>query len=196
MSKLKVIFATFTVCLLPVWLLGCWWIDAPMPEPAAVKVPFYVNNSGVSVNLIVKAETENKIINGDDTVFYTSSHIRYQQEIKPNEILCHYEHGYEHHLSENCIGSKSFNVEDTYEKDWLFVKIYRPNDIYKPMYFKIEFLGEPKTCLVYDGDDKVVNDIRYWENYTLMEKATFSHVYYYYITLEHKAMAKEEYCLL
>ncbi|MCL2283116.1 MAG: hypothetical protein FWC26_07345 [Fibromonadales bacterium] len=193
MRKLKAIFTAFAVYLLPAWLFGCWWIDAPMPEPAHVRVPFYINNSGGSVNLIVMAESENKIITGDDTVFYAFSHIRYEQEIKHNEILCNYEHSYEHNLSENCVGNKSFNIEDTYEAEWLFLKRYGPNE---PMYFKIEFLDEPKTCLVYDGDDKVENDIRYWENYILVEKATYSHLYYYYITQEHKAMAKEEYCLL
>jgi hypothetical protein len=184
------------------WLQGCWWLDDYVVEECDDcfnRVPFYANNSGVTINLTVIMGSENAIFTEKDTAYYYSEYTRYKQEIKNNEIMCNYENPYDYHLSENCTNNTSWNVVDNfYENDWNFVKpsLYKPNDIYKPMYFKIEFLNEQKICLVYDGDDKLVNDIRYWENYILVEKATYSHVYYYYITPEHKAMAKEEDCLL
>ncbi|MCL2283115.1 MAG: hypothetical protein FWC26_07340 [Fibromonadales bacterium] len=62
----------------------------------------------------------------------------------------------------------------------------------EPAYFRIEFLDEPKTCLVFDKDI-ADNDIRYWENYILTTETPVRY-YYYYITAEHRAMAKEETC--
>jgi len=182
------------------WLQGCWWIDDDAVEcvECSDRIPFYVNNSGVIINLTVIMETEKRIFAGEDTAYYDSTYTRYKQEIKDNDTLCNYS------LNRGC--SKRWEIIDHYyENDWIFVKSsrYTSSDIYKPMYFKIEFLSEPKTCLVFDGD-KMDNDIRYWENYILIEKYSYSdissyyysYMYYFYITPEHKAMAREEYCLL
>ena len=73
----------------------------------------------------------------------------------------------------------------------------------KPIYFKIEFFSEPKVCLVFDGDAKIgENDIRYWENYTLVstkvekhdEHTNYYYDYNYYITSDLKQQATEKNC--
>ncbi|MCL2283730.1 MAG: hypothetical protein FWC26_10500, partial [Fibromonadales bacterium] len=102
---------------------------------------------------------------------------KYEQEIKNNDTLCNY-----YLESENCS-----------TPNWDAILGYE-NEEYTPMYFKIEFLSEPKVCLVFDGDAKVENDIRYWENYTFIKKRNMILFYSYTITPEHRAMAKEENC--
>jgi hypothetical protein len=115
------------------------------------------------------------INNSGVTVRLTSG--EYEQEIKNNDTLCNY------YLQENCSAH-----------NWDVIKGYEYSE-YIPAYFRIEFLSEPKVCLVFDGDTKAENDIRYWENYTFMKKSSLVLYFYSYaITPQHMAMAKEEYC--
>jgi hypothetical protein len=159
MNKLKaILFATFVVSLLQIGLLGCGYTTTETDPPEWA--PFYINNSGVTVKLIVNY-----------------LHINNEQEIKNNDTLCNY------YLQENCSAPS-----------WDVIKGNEYSE-YIPAYFKIEFLSEPKVCLVYDGEAKLENDIRYWENYTFIKKIPpVLYFYSYTITSEHKAMAKEEYC--
>jgi hypothetical protein len=156
------------ICLLLAWLAGCGSTCPPEDEPPE-KVLFYVNNSGIDVNLILKTETKQ----GEDTedaAYYTSTQTHSKREIKNNDTLRN------EYRAENCSPS------------YLAINLCG-----KSIYVKIEFLGEPKTCLVFDGD-KIANDIRYWENYALTEETSSYLMYYYYINSSQKAMAKEEYC--
>jgi hypothetical protein len=114
--------------------------------------------------------------NSGITVRLTYDNIIHTQKIENNDTLCN------QYLDERCSNPYWF-VTHGYE-----------GDLYISAYFKIEFLTEPKVCLVFDGDDKVENDIRYWENYTFIKEKFTSHHYSYTITPEHKAMAKEENC--
>jgi hypothetical protein len=93
-----------------------------------------------------------------------------------------------------------------YEKEIENGDKWYPNFIDPPPYFKIEFFSEPKVCLVFDGDAKIgENDIRYWENYTLVstavekpspEHTNYYYDYNYYITPDLMQQATEENCNL
>jgi hypothetical protein len=152
-------------------LFGC---EGEPPEPPD-REPFYVNNSGVAVNLILVTETKRIEYAEEDTIYYKFKRTTRKQEIKNNDTLCNY------YLSgRNC-------SQERYP--WEIPNYWDESSVY----FKIEFLSEPKNCLVFDGD-KVDNDIRYWENYILTEETPLQHGYYYYITSQHKAMARKEDC--
>jgi hypothetical protein len=192
MNKLKAIVLVCILCS----LTGCFLHNLP---PSTNRLPFYVNNSGVDVNLTVILE--NETFKGEDTAYYHLESIRYKQEIKNNDILCNY--SMSRYSDMSCsLNRKPWEIMDLNysENDWVFVKsvvLYTSHpEAYKLIYSKIEFLGNPKTCLIFDGD-KTDNDIRYWENYILTrddEENRYVH-YYYYITPQHKDMAKEEHCL-
>ncbi|MDR2582399.1 MAG: hypothetical protein LBC75_02845 [Fibromonadaceae bacterium] len=182
MKKLALLFVAIAL------LLGCGYeiIDYGQPELE----PFYINNSGVIVKLLAK--DMHLKIDSDLNVSYFNSEL----EIRNNDTLCN------SILQENC-SNPNWNVNKGFEdfgwevnKGFEYSEYIRSANSEKPTYFKIEFFTEPKVCLVFDGDDKMENDIRYWENYTFMKKGDLSFVYYfsYTITPELKAMAKEEYC--
>jgi hypothetical protein len=152
-------------------LISCVCEDCTEP---IVLEPFYVNNSGVTVRLTVGGYCEQE-----------DNMIRCTQEIENNDTLCNLYLGYE-----SCSNPYWFVTRDSENGG-----SYYEGGLGYITYFKIEFLTEPKVCLVFDGDDKVENDIRYWENYTLIRKRTKVHHYYSYtITPEHKARAREEDC--
>ena len=161
---MKKLEAIFLVCVIT-GITGCFLLPDEPPETPTLE-PFYVNNSGVIVRL-------------------TYDHLT--QEIKNNDTLCN------QYLDESCSNPYWF-VNHGYEGDFYIKPFYAPIETEKSAYFKIEFLTEPKVCLVFDGDDKVENDIRYWENYTFMKEKFTSRHYSYTITPEHKDMAREEEC--
>jgi len=160
----KALFAIFVVCL-QMGLLGCGGGEPPEPP---VLEPFYINNSGVTVKLIVKDVRV-------DLLYPVG-----EQEIENNDTLCN------QYLDESCSNSYWFVTRDS-ENGW------NEGILGHITYFRIEFLTKPKVCLFY-GNTKVENDIRYWENYTLIKNRGDVHYYSYTITPEHKAKAKEEDC--
>jgi len=170
------------ICLLLAGLSGCGTTCPPESE-IPEKIPFYVNNSGVALNLIL---VQNEYI-GDSSGYYEFTETRRKQKINNNDTLCN---SYLEGMS--CSWGRSAWSIATYEGSCDFIDLSR-DGCEEPAYFKIEFLNEPKTCLVFDKDT-VDNDIRYWENYILVKETPLRHDYYYYITEEHRAMAKEEYC--
>ena len=167
MNKLKAVFLVYVL----INFAGCGCDDCTPPYQPPKLEPFYVNNSGVTVKLIAKDMSL--------SVEFPDN----EQEIKNNDTLC------SQHLDESC-AVRFWSIRPGYEGGDI---IHNYGD--KPTYFKIEFFTEPKVCLVFDGDDKVENDIRYWENYTLIKKRSTIHFYSYTITPEHLAMASEEDCL-
>ena len=172
MNKLKAVFLVYVL----INFAGCGCDDCTPPYQPPKLEPFYVNNSGVTVKLTIGGDFDL-----EDNVLTCT------QEIKNNDTLCN------QHLNESC-AVRFWDVRSGYEG---VESIYNYGDKPggKPTYFKIEFLTEPKVCLVFDEDDKVENDIRYWENYTLIKKSSTIHFYSYTITPEHLAMASEEDCL-
>jgi hypothetical protein len=184
----------FAINLLLAGFLGCG--DEHMPAIGKDRVPFYVNNSGVDVNLTVIMEFERERLTGEDTAYHEFTYTRYKQKIKNNDTLCNSSLYMGRNCGENVVRDPWEIRDYYYNNDWVFVKssYYQYYGINKPMYFKIEFLNDPKTCLIFDGD-KAYNDIRYWENYILAGEAEYVYTYCYHITPEHEAMAKEEYCL-
>lgn len=172
----KVLFAIFAICL----LIGCATTCPPEPPD---QEPFYINNSGVAVkltaiNIIMEERVE------IDSSYFVPIYTTIEQKIENNDTLCnYYMQGY------NCATS-NWQIIGGYEG------IQMCYTCYEPMYFKIEFLSEPKRCLVFDGNVKVgENDVRYWENYTLSEKGSHhADIHYYYITPELREQAREEYC--
>jgi len=167
----KFLSLIFIACLLQAGLLGC---DGGCPPEPPQLEPFYINNSGVAVRITVIMEDGNTLF-GDSYYRY-----RYTQEIKDNDTLCN------SYLNESCAVSR-WEIPNGYE-GCHFITPYA-----KPAYFKIEFLGESKACLIFDGEVGE-NDIRYCENYTLMKKGSTIVYYSYTITPKHKNIAKEEYC--
>jgi hypothetical protein len=169
MNKLK---AFFLACVLAS-VKGCWCEDCTGPYPPPTLEPFYINNSGVTVKLTIGGDCER-----EDNILNCT------QEIKNNDTLCN-----QHLDSESC-ATRFWFVNPGHEGDESIGSYGE-----EPAYFKIEFFTEPKVCLVFNGDYKAENDIRYWENYTLIKEGRFAiHFYSYTITPEHRAMAKEEYC--
>ena len=155
----KVLFAIFVASLLQIWLLGCLGC-ADTTTDYYLREPFYINNSGVTVELTAG---------------------EYEQELKNNDTLCNY-----YLNDENCATANWLVPSDHDGGSFI-------HSTKEAIYFKIEFISEPKVCLVFNGA-KVDNDIRYWENYTLTKEYSEIRMLYYTITPEHKAMAKEEYC--
>jgi len=102
-----------------------------------------------------------------------------EQEIKNNDTLCNF------HLNKTCSFGQNWEIDG-----WGVSNV-------NSTYSKIEFLSEPKVCLVFEGDTKVgEGDIRYWENY-LVESSEdiWSIPYYYTITPDlMQQQAKEEFC--
>jgi len=164
------------ICLLLAWLSGCSDCDGCCDDADCdfEEAPFYVNNSGVAMDIILVIEKKQSEYIEEDTTYYKFIRTSHKQEIKNNDTLCNY------YLERNCSRNRyPWEIHDNWDES--------------SVYFKIEFLSEPKTCLVFDGDKKD-NDIRYWGNYRLAEKTSLWRGYYYYITPEHKAMATEENC--
>jgi len=169
----KFLSLVFIACLLQTGLLGC---DGGCPPEPPTLEPFYINNSGVAVRITVIMEDGNTLF-GDSYYRY-----RYTQEIKDNDTLCN------SYLNESCAVS-NWNIPHAYDSCHIIIPYA------KPAYFKIEFLGEPNVCLIFDGEAKVgENDIRYCENYALVKKSSTIVYYSYTITPKHRDMAKEEYC--
>jgi hypothetical protein len=169
----KTLLAIFAICLLQAGLLGCLGsggITIIEDDPIR-REPFYINNSGVTVKLTV-GEYEQ----------YTG---KYEQEVKNNDTL------WNDYLDKN--GS---NVHWRVPYGGEYDDYITPFRTSEPMYFKVEFLSDPKVCLIFDGDARIgENDIRYWENYTLVEKRKpVNHFYSYTITPELREQAREEYC--
>jgi len=148
-------------------IIGCGCEDCT--EPATLE-PFYINNSGVTVRLTIRGYCEQE-----------DNKIRCTQEIENNDTLCN------QYLDESCSNSYWFVTRDS-ENGW------NEGILGSITYFRIEFLTEPKICLVFNGNIKLEDDIRYWENYTLIKNRGDVHYYSYTITPEHKAKAKEEDC--
>jgi hypothetical protein len=176
------------ICLLLAGLAGCscddCCEDADCGREFPSKMPFYVNNSGVDVNLILVQETKQGEYIEGDTIYYRFTQDRFKQEMKNNDTLC----------------NSGLNGKNCSREHWSTGAYgncdFIPNYYYwceEPAYFIIEFLSESKTCLIFDGD-KIADDIRYWENYTLTEETSSYLMYYYTITPELRAMAKEENC--
>ena len=168
-------------CLLLVGLIGCADIDT-----AYDMEPFYVNNSGVSVKLT--AIIEERYGNADSN-YFKHIYIHSKQELKNNDTLC------SNKLNENCSGNGWWipSGMEGFEGNCPFIKS-EGNYCSKPIYFKIEFLSDPKVCLVFDGEE-IENDIRYWENYVRIRKELDNpHVYSYTITPALMQQAKEENC--
>ena len=169
MNRLKIIFLIFVIAS----FIGCTaedWKDPPY-DPINFH-PFYINNSGVTIKLISKEES--------DIMLEITRH-----ELNNNDTLCN------QYLGGSCGDLRFYwQIKTGYEGD---ESIGNYGD--KPTYFKIEFLTVPKVCLVFDGYDKLDNDIRYWENYFLIKESNEKHHYYaYIITPEHRAIATEENC--
>ena len=164
---LKNLKAIFLVCVI-VSVTGCFVFDecfaATDCDELLILERFYINSSGITVKLIEIYPYSNYL------------HIT-EQEIKNNDTMCNY-----YLEPENCS-----------TPNWHAIRGYEEEE-YIPVYFRIEFLSEPKVCLIFDGDTKVKNDIRYWENYTFIKKENTKLFYSYTITPEHRAMAKEENC--
>ncbi len=148
-------------------------------EPPMLE-PFYINDSGVTVNLTVII----KFMEVD------SIYARYEKEIRNNDTLCNY------FLENESCATAGWYVPHGYKDYYYYITGPTGSSTNKPLYFKIEFLSNPKVCLVFDGDAKVGdNDIRYWENYTLIEERSLvRHFYSYTITPELMQQAREEYC--
>ncbi|MDR0516409.1 MAG: hypothetical protein LBH25_05120 [Fibromonadaceae bacterium] len=106
----------------------------------------------------------------------------YELELKNNDTLCNY------YLNDESCATANWLVP--YDGDGRSF-IHGAKGM---IYFKIEFLIEPKVCLIYNGKTKAKNDIRYWENYTLIKEYSDMRMLSYTITPEHKAMAREEDC--
>jgi len=163
----KILSIIFATCL-----LGCDGTGTCPPEPPS-REPVYVNNSGVAVKITFIMET------GD---VYSYRYTRVTKEIRNNGIICN------EYFDKSCSVAR-WNVPSGYEGSCGSINCESPT------YFKIEFLSEPKVCLVFDGEDEKENDIRYWKNYTLTEDTPTRNIYYYYITPELMQQAKEEYCV-
>jgi len=173
----KILLAIFVFCL-----LGCYTIcddcGGEPPEPPS-REPFYVNNSGVAVKITFIMETNSSFI---DENYY--EYTRITKEIKNDWIICNY-------YNERYCSAANWDVPGGYEGYCSSINCGNLTS------FKIEFLSEPKVCLVFDGEDEKENDIRYWKNYILTkENPPIANEYYYYITPELMQQAKEEYCSL
>ncbi|MDR0516970.1 MAG: hypothetical protein LBH25_08000 [Fibromonadaceae bacterium] len=152
-----------------VFLLQAGVLGCYEPPESPELEAFYVNNSGVTVKFIERDTVK---------IYPDSNYLRINEhEIKNNDTLCNY------YLQENCSTS-----------NWDALR-GREGSEYIPAYFKIEFLIEPKICLIFDGNVKLENDVRYWENYTFIKKSIpLLRFYSYTITHEHREMAREEDC--
>jgi len=120
------------------------------------------------------------INNNDVTIKLTAG--EYEQELKNNDTLCNY------YLNDESCATANWLVPSD-NKGNIFIR-----DAEGAIYFKIEFLSEPRVCLIFDGKTKIKNDIRYWENYALIKEYSDMRMLSYTITPEHRAMAKEEDC--
>jgi hypothetical protein len=176
----KALFAIFAICLLQAGLLGC---DSTTITDYYIHTlePFYTNNSGVAVNLTIRGYCEKE--------GYYPFHCT--QKIENNNTLCNY------YMEGHSCAASDWQIPSVRKDSCDFIKESGPCK--EPMYFKIEFLSEPKVCLVFDGNARVgENDIRYWKDYTFTEKVSvgdsYLYYYYYYITPELREQASAEYC--
>jgi hypothetical protein len=182
----KTLSVIFSASLLQIGLLGCSMCDCIEPSIE----PFYINNSGVTVNLIIDRDCENR--KDRDC----------KHEIENNDTLCNYNisnndslYDYYNINTETCSSGHRWKINGVYgvggccEVSFINTK-----------YFKMEFLGDQKTCLVFDEEIKKENDIRYLENYTNEYNIiSYAHdvyisAYYYIIISDLMQQAKEEYC--
>jgi len=109
-----------------------------------------------------------------------------EQEIKNNDTLCN------SYLNESCAFGQDWEIIGGDDDDCGFIDCYANST-----YSKIEFLSEPKVCLVFEGDAKVgESDIRYWENYHSADRGGGVIHYYYTITPDLMQQAKEEFCTM
>lgn len=115
------------------------------------------------------------INNSGVTIILTAG--EYELELKNNDTLCNY-----YLYDESCATANWLVPSDRSGSSFI-------RGAEGAIYFKIEFLTEPKVCLVFDGDAKVKNDIRYWENYTFIKEYSEMFMFSYTITQNHRDMA-------
>ena len=167
------LFVFFAIYLPFAGLLGCVHVTY------ADRAPFYINNSGITVKLTKGENCEN------------NSFRDCEREIENNDTLCN------KYLDKTCSFGHKWEISGGFVSDCGFIDCGLGSGLGgSTTYFKIEFLSEPKVCLVFDGNEKKENDIRYWENYTKEEgcDTCMTIPYYYTITPDLMQQAKEEYC--
>ncbi|MCL1956536.1 MAG: hypothetical protein FWF63_04375 [Fibromonadales bacterium] len=169
MKKLKLILLAYILAS----IVSCYCDDC---SATYENYPAYANKSGEIVKIVTIGEDYN-----DDWFIDT---YYYEKIIAKNDTL--------HSYADTGWGD--------YGRDCGFVSF---GDCNKPIRMELHFLNKPQKCLVFDGPIKHDKfDMRSWKSYKkgkeineLRADYWLSIEYVYTITPEHKAMAKEDYCL-